>query len=144
MIPVRCPADGDSVCKIFAVHNMWLQQEQSGDRSLCACAYQPFRCICVKLMKWVGCPQNIMHAKECVCVCVQALALMCVCGRGIKKGLLSVCILLVHVCVHACVCVQQKFMSGRAFCGLGQWSITLWWWWDEMTTALSVPLASAW
>lgn len=54
-----------------------------------------------------------MHAKECVCVCVQALALTCVCGRGIKKGLLSVCILLVHVCVYACVLCSRSSCLGE-------------------------------
>ena len=50
---------------------MSLQQEPSVHRSTCTCAYQPFRGICVKLMKCVRCSQGIMHEKECVCVSVR-------------------------------------------------------------------------
>lgn len=87
--------------------------------------------------------------RKCVFVCthiqvhVQVSALKCLSvWQQNKESLLSVCGVCVCVCVR--MYVQENFMSGRASCGLGQWSITLWWWGDGMTSALSAPPASVW
>lgn len=76
-----------------------------------------------------------MDEKECVCgcacVCITCVLIRVYVKTSLKvfrfwkrnKEMSSVCIYSVSVCL----CTQQSFMSGRASCGLGQWSITLWW-----------------
>lgn len=85
-------------------HDICLQQETSVLRSMCTCAYQPFRGIYVKFMKCVGCSQGVMHEKECACMhshwstCRDfSLKVFFVSGRGIKKSRLYVFL----VCVFA-------------------------------------------
>lgn len=138
-----------------AEHNtitICLHQEQSVHRSMCTCAYQPFRGICVKLMKCVGYLQSTVHEKECVCehaciliqVHVETSAWKCFIFWKRNKDKSAVCIYFVSMSERMCARVQQGFMSDRPSCGLGQWSITLWWWGAGMTTALSAPLATVW
>lgn len=107
-------------------HDISLQQETSVHRSMCTCAYQPFRGIYVKFMMCVGCSQGVMHEKECACMhshwsaCRDfSLKVFFVSGRGIKRSRLSVCILGVCVCSGAS-CLGEPLAvwgNGASHCG---------------------------
>ena len=65
-------------------------------------------CVCVSVCvpaRVYACVATRAHARACVYLCVCARAGVRVCGYTCTRAYLCVCVLLVPVCVRACVCV---------------------------------------
>lgn len=116
-----------------------LCQHASVQRSMCTCASQPFRGICVKFMMCVGCSQGVMHEKECACMHVPSLECMqrpwlervfLFWKRNKEKS--AVCMYSVCVCVcSGASCLGEPpavWGNGASHCGgkrLGWWLLCL-------------------